>query len=180
MSSSRSASAAEDEGARGNPDPAAAVEPVEVGVAGAVDPDPLGGQRRRLGPRVLERVDGGGDLAHDPDGGRGLQRAVGDQLIEPPPRRRLRDRDRAALERPRAIHAEQVRVLDRAQPARAFQEAGRRQRPGRVAGDVQRDRALVQRVTGQQYGGACVLALDRLDPIPRELASRMKLSHECH
>ena len=52
--------------ARAAIDRAAAVEPVEVGVAGAVDPDPLGGQRWRLGPDVLERVDGGGDLAHDP------------------------------------------------------------------------------------------------------------------
>ena len=56
---------------------------------------------------------------------------------------RLGDRDRAALERARVVDAEQVRVVDGAEPVGALEEADRRQRAGRVARDVQRDGAAL-------------------------------------
>jgi hypothetical protein len=43
----------------------APVEAIEVRIAGRVDPDPLGGQRRRLRSSLLERVDGRGQPSGD-------------------------------------------------------------------------------------------------------------------
>ena len=83
-------------------DAEAGVEAVEVGVAARVDPDALGDERRRRGAGLLERVDRGGDLAGDPDRRRGAERAVGEQLVEPPAGRRLRRPRRA---RPSSVRA---------------------------------------------------------------------------
>ena len=96
-----------------------------------------GGARARL----LERVDGGGDLAGDADRGRRAQRAVGQHRVQPPARRRLGDGDRVALERARVVDAEQVRVVDGAEPVGALEEAHGRERAGRIARHVQRHRA---------------------------------------
>jgi hypothetical protein len=155
------------------------VEAVEVGVV-VVDPDPFGSQRRRFRTRFLERVDGRGDLADDAHGGRGRELAVGHELVEPSPGRRLRDGDDAIVERSRAIYVEQVRMFHAAEPVRALQKPRRRQRSRRIAGHMKNNLPVLGGVVCQEYGGAYILALDRLDPITGELASRMKLSHGCH
>ena len=60
--------------------------------------------------------------------------------------------------------------IDRKVIVGALEEANRRERPGRGAGDVQGHGAAVARLQRAQHCDACVLALDRLDPVAAELA----------
>ena len=152
------------------------VQAVEVGVAGVVDPDPFGDQRRRLAPRLLDRVDGGRDLPHDFD------RVIRSRLqpVEPPAGRGLGDRDAASFERVRAVDVEQVRVLDGLEPPHPLQEADRGELARRLGSDMKRHVAVMAEVARQQHGGIRVRSLDRLDPITGELRPRLQLRHKRH
>ena len=90
-------------------------------------------------------------------------------VVQAPALGRLGDRDRAALERARVVDAEQVRVVDGPEPVGALEEAHRRQRAGRRARDVQRDRAALA-LRGAQHGDVGILALDGIDAVAAELA----------
>ena len=156
------------------------VEAVEVRVAARVDPDALGGERRRLGARLLQRVDGGGDLAGDLDRRRRAQRAVGQQRVQPAAGRRLRRRRRRG---PRACACRRRRAGAGGRPRRAGgrargsarSRASRADRPTRTA----RPRALA-RVLGAQYGGICVLSLDGLDPVAARTRFPDEALARCH
>ncbi len=91
--------------------------------------------------------------------------------------RRLGDRDAVPVERSRAKHLEQVRVVDPAQAPHALEEAGGRDLARRLVGDVQDDRAVLCEVAGEQNRRAGFLALHRVDPVTGELAPGLQLSH---